>query len=86
MQKQSTHVEGKRIEKEEIKIETFIVKLQKFGVAFKMNDNRHVGVFFNDKSQIILDTILLVVQFSEKVFVIPEKEQRKTLLLSKGRK
>jgi hypothetical protein len=77
-------VEGKRIENEELKIDSFILKLKKFGVAYKMNNNRHVGVFFNDKSQIVLDTLLMIFQYSEKVFVIPEKKQRKTLLLSKG--
>lgn len=85
-QKQSTHVEGNRIEKEELKVELFFIKLKKFGVAYKMNDNRHIGVFFNDKSQIVLDTVLMVFQVSEKIFTIPEKEQRKTLLLSKGKR
>ena len=77
-------MEGKRIEIEELKIDSFIVKLNKFGVAYKMNNNRHVGIFFNDKSQIVLDTLLMIFKYSEKVFVIPEKKQRKTLLLSKG--
>jgi hypothetical protein len=84
-QKQSTQVEGKRVENEDIKVENFLIKLKKFGVAYKMNDNRHVGVYFNDKSQIVLDTMLMIFQFSEKIFIIPEKEQRKTLLLSKGK-
>jgi predicted N-acyltransferase len=85
IKKQSTHVEGKRIEIEELKIDSFITKLDKFGVAFKMNNKRHIGIYFNDKSQIVLDTLLMIFKYSEKVFVIPEKKQRKTLLLSKGR-
>lgn len=83
-QKQPTHVDGNRVETEELKIDLFVVKLKKFGVAYKMNNDRHLGVFFNDKSQIVMDSKSMIFQFSEKVLKIPQQKPRDTLRISKG--
>ena len=53
--RKKTHIEGNAIDFEELKISEIIIKIDKFGVGFKLNDERHIGVFFNDNSNMTLD-------------------------------
>lgn len=77
--KQNTQIDGKRIEFEELKIECLLIQLKRFGAAFQLNNGQHVGIYFNDNTQIILDSFLMLFQYTQRTFKINDKEQNKTL-------
>lgn len=84
IKKQGTQIRGNRVENEEIKIEKLMIKLDKFGTAFKFNDKTHLGVIFNDNSQIVLNYLN-----SDMIYRYYDEDTNlnynKTLLIKKGK-
>ena len=56
-----------------------VIKLDKFGVGFKLNDERHIGVFFNDNSNMTLDVECFGLTYISRDFEIQKGGRKWTI-------
>lgn len=47
-----------------------IIRTDKFGVGFKLNDERHIGIFLNDNTNLTLDVENLNLTYVSRDFEI----------------